>query len=477
MNTPQKTPTILTILGITGDLAAIKTLPALFNLQKSGALPEHFKLVGFGRKPFTSETFTPYVVEKLQKRLPKETVEALTEFAKKIDYMQGDFSDQKSYENLALHMHKIEHEWGQLAHFIFYLAVPPEIYEPIIKNIRSTPLYRDNDPEVQTRVIVEKPIGKDSASASVLEDLLGASFRSEEIYRIDHYLAKEMIQNILTFRFGNDLFEPNWNAHGIEKIEMKLWETLGVEKRGSFYDGLGALRDVGQNHLLQMLALLTMEAPDEFSVTGLHAKRAEVLNKLTVLSDDEIATHTFRAQYEGFKQIEGVTPTSNTETYFKIKGYIQDERWDGVPIIIEAGKRLHTQHKEIIVTYRHRNPCWCKDKTNHDRNTITFELEPTEGIIIKFWSKKPGYEPIREQRTIDFMLRNGAEIPQYTEEYEKLVLDAILGDQALFVSTAEIHAMWRFVDPIISAWEQDKVPLHSYVPDTGEAVFKADESI
>ncbi|HEX3099469.1 MAG TPA: glucose-6-phosphate dehydrogenase [Patescibacteria group bacterium] len=477
MEPAQRTPTILTILGITGDLAAIKTLPALFNLAKSGELPSNFKIVGFGRKPFTNETFPTYVVERLQKRMPLETAEALFEFASKIDYVQGNFDDVNSYNNLALHLHKIEHAWEQLSHFIFYLAVPPEIYQPIIRNIRATPLYRDNDPEVQTRVIVEKPIGKDSASATVLENLLTESFKSEEIYRIDHYLAKEMIQNILTFRFGNDLFEPNWNAQGIEKIEMKLWENFGVEKRGNFYDGLGALRDVGQNHLLQMLALLTMEVPEEFSALSLHAKRAEVLNKLRPLTGEEMTTQTFRAQYVGYQDIEGVTPGSGTETYFKIKAYIDDERWDGVPIIVEAGKRLHEQRKEIIVTYKHRDPCWCRDKTNHDRNTITFELEPTEGIIIKFWSKKPGYLPVREQRTIDFMLRSGADIPQYTEEYQKLLLDAILGDQTLFVSTAEIHAMWRFVDPIIEAWERGDVPLHSYVPDTDEAVEQSKNKI
>lgn len=469
---PQNTATILTILGITGDLAAIKTLPALFNLTKSGVLPSNFKIVGFGRKPFTTETFTPYVVEKLQKKLPKETIESLTEFAKKIDYVQGQFDEQTSYVELAKHLHRIEHEWNQLSHFIFYLAVPPEIYEPIITNIRSTPLYRQ-EPDVQTRIIVEKPIGKDSASASTLENLLNQSFKSEEIYRIDHYLAKEMIQNILTFRFGNDLFEPTWNSNSIEKIEMKLWENIGVEKRGSFYDGLGALRDVGQNHLLQMLALLTMEPTDEFSATNLHAKRAEVLNKLKPLTSEEIATHTYRAQYDGYQEIMGVESGSGTETYFKIKGYIDDARWSGVPIIIEAGKRLHEQRKEIIVTYKHKNPCWCRDKSNHDRNTITFELEPKEGIIIKFWSKKPGLLPIREQRTIDFMLRDGADIPQYTEEYEKLLLDAILGDQTLFVSTAEIHAMWRFVDPIIAAWERNEVPLDTYAPNSDELVYKS----
>lgn len=470
MKNPQAT--ILVIMGITGDLAAKKILPALFDLHQQGALPQKFRIVGFGRKPFTSESFSPVVTEAVLKRIPNSDNTKLKEFSNSIDYVQGQLDQPESYLELSKHLHRLENKWNELAHYLFYLSVPPNIYDPIITNIRNSNLYR-NDEQLETRVLVEKPIGKDAVTAERLESLLTHSFRPREIYRIDHYLAKEMVQNILTFRFGNDLFEPSWNNQSIEKIEIKLWEKLGVEHRGNFYDGLGALRDVGQNHLLQMLALLTMESPTEFSSTSLHAKRGEILDKLKPLSLEEIPNHTFRAQYEGYQNISGVSPNSITETYFKIKGYLDTPRWAGVPIIIESGKRMHEQRKDIVVTYRHKQPCQCPDQANHQSNVITFSLEPNESIKIHFWSKKPGLSSYIEQRSIDFMLRDSSNKSQYIEEYEKLLLDAILGDQTLFVSTAEIKAMWRFIDPIIAAWENNLVPLANYQPDSSQVIESA----
>ncbi len=466
--------TILVILGVTGDLAAKKILPALFNLHHKQELPEQFKIVGFGRKPYTSETFAPYVTEVILKRLPNAPIVKIQEFTSHIDYVQGTFETPPSYIELAKHLHRIEHSWKRLAHYLFYLSVPPDIYEPIVNNIRTTPLYRGKNSAVETRVLVEKPIGKNAETANFLESLLIKSFRSEEIYRIDHYLAKEMVQNILTFRFANDIFERSWDGDAIEKIEIRLWEQLGVEHRGNFYDGLGALRDVGQNHLLQILALLTMQSPIDFTPLNLHAKRSEILHKLKPLGIEDFNAQTYRAQYAGYQTIAGVQPNSTTETYFKVKGYIDDARWHGVPIIIESGKRMHERRKEVVITYRHAEPCWCPDKTQHQKNTITFALEPFEGITINFWSKKPGLmSSVHERRTIDFMLRNTADKPQYIEEYEKLLLDSILGDQTLFVSTAEVKAMWKFIDPIIASWERNEVPLAVYNPDTDEAITQS----
>ncbi len=462
-------PTILVILGVTGDLAARKIIPALFSLHSKQALPEHFRIIGFGRKPLTSEMFTQLISTAVLNKLPNTSPEALAEFCSHMEYVQGDFYSLNSYNQLALHMHRIEHEWNRLSHFLFYLSVPSDIYEPIINNIHSSALYR-TDPEVQTRILVEKPIGKNSATADYLEQLLTSSFKEQEIYRIDHYLAKEMVQNILAFRFSNDMFEKTWNNSAIEKIEIRLWETLGVETRGNFYDGMGALRDMGQNHVLQILSLLTMHTPTDFSAINLHAKRSEILAKLQPLTLEEIPQHTYRAQYAGYQNIEGVTPSSKTETYFKIRSFIADPRWENVPIIIESGKRMHETLKEVVVTYRHSEPCWCPDKNKHFQNRIRFALEPAEGITIEFWSKKPGLDATFEKRSIDFMLRSLEDRPQYIEAYEKLLLDAVLGDQTLFVSAAEVKAMWRFIDPVIEAWEQDIVPLETYQPDTDEPV-------
>ncbi len=463
--------TILIILGVTGDLAAKKILPALYNLHRKQALPEQFKIVGFGRKPL-SETFKTYTTDTIKQRLGESSPAELQSFTGLLHYVQGTFETQPSYDTLAKELQAIEQDWNQDAHYLFYLSVPPDLYEPILNNIHNSALYRHNN-SVQTRVLVEKPIGRNLATADSLELLLSNWFNENEIYRIDHYLAKEMVQNILTFRFANDLFEKSWNSESIEKIEIKLWETLGVEKRGNFYDGLGALRDVGQNHLLQMISLLTMNRPTDFTPRHLHAKRSEILNKLQPLSIEEVQQATFRAQYHGYRDIAGVIPESNTETYFKIRGYLDDERWHGVPIVIESGKRMHQQKKEVVVTYRHTQPCECPDQTKHHKNTITFALEPYEGIKIQFWSKKPGLTLAQESRTIDFMLRDAANKPQYIEEYEKLLLDSILGDQTLFVSTTEVKAMWRFIDPIIEAWDNNLVPLEQYTPDTDQASTRA----
>lgn len=467
-------PTILVILGVTGDLAAKKILPALFNLHKKAVLPENFQILGFGRREYDQPQFQKYVKETVKHRLPDTEEHDLGQYAEILDYVQGTFETPPSYIKLAEHIQGIEKKWGKSAHLLFYLSVPPDVYEPIISNIRSSALYRTGDDSLHTRILVEKPIGKNAKTAGFLESLLSSSFTEQEIYRIDHYLAKEMIQNILTFRFGNDMFEKTWNTDSIEKIEIKLWETLGVEQRGNFYDGMGALRDVGQNHLLQMLALLTMNTPQNFSSTTLHAKRGEVLNKLHPLTKEEVSTYTYRAQYHGYRTISGVTPDSNTETYFKVRSYIEDPRWENVPLIIESGKRMHEQRKEVIITYRHVSPCLCPNQEQHHQNKITFSLEPTEGINIQFWSKKPGFDSELENRTIDFMLRDITNKPQYIEEYEKLLLDAILGDQTLFVSTAEVKAMWRFIDPIIEAWEENIVPLKNYTVDTDEAISSSE---
>ncbi len=467
----NQSPTILIILGVTGDLAAKKILPALYNLHSKQELPEHFKIVGFGRKPLT-EGFGDYVADTIEHRLGKTSPRNLKSFTKLLQYVQGTFETQTSFDDLAVQLQALEKQWGKKAHYLFYLSVPPDIYEPILNNIHNSALYQRNN-GTQTRILVEKPIGKNQVTADSLELILSNGFREEEIYRIDHYLAKEMVQNILTFRFANDMFEKSWNSESIEKIEIRLWEKLGVENRGNFYDGLGALRDVGQNHLLQMISLLTMNRPIDFTAHSLHAKRSEILNKLVPLSVEQIPEATYRAQYSGYLAITGVIPQSHTETYFKIRGFLDNERWRNVPIIIESGKRMHQQKKEVIVTYRHAQPCECPNQNQHHKNKISFALEPFEGINIEFWSKKPGLTLAQEPRTIDFMLRDAANKPQYIEEYEKLLLDSILGDQTLFVSTAEVKAMWRFIDPIIEAWDNNLVPLDEYVPDTDEAAARS----
>jgi glucose-6-phosphate 1-dehydrogenase len=468
---PPITPSIITILGVTGDLAQKKILPALFNLYRKGMLPDRARIVGFGRRQFTSEEFAAYVQGAVEKRILNARAEDLTSFCELLSYVEGDFFSGASYGKLSDEFIRLEREWGDGSTRTVYLAVPPDLYEPIFTNLHASSIYQEKQPG-HFRLLVEKPFGSNEETAEKLEQLLAGLFAESEIYRIDHYLAKEMVQNILAFRFANDLFEQTWNKDAIEKVEIKLWETLGVEQRGAFYDGVGALRDVGQNHILQLLALLTMERPQEWGVAALRAKRAELLEKLVPPAAEDMPTATYRGQYSGYQAIAGVASGSETETFFKVRAYLQGQRWEGVPFVFEGGKRVQEQIKEIIVTYRHTEPCWCEGG-EHRKNRIRFLLEPEEGIRIDFVSKEPGLRAGLRPRSIDFMLRSSGESAQYVEEYEKLFLDAMRGDQTLFVSGAEVRAMWRFVDPIIASWQAGSVPLSVYEPDTFEAPEQA----
>lgn len=461
------TPTILVLFGATGDLVAKKILPALLNLWKEQNLPEPFSIVAFGRRDLTDATFRDYVRDILVKRTDLNIDAAtLTAFLEGITYHKGQFDSDADYAALA---EKLQAMSDGPTSYVYYLAVPPELTKTISNGLHSAGLTEEGKSGAR-RIIVEKPIGISSGSAEEIEAVLGSTFTEAQVYRIDHYLAKEMVQNLMAFRFSNSLFEGMWNGEAIERIDIRLWETLGVETRGAFYDGLGALRDVGQNHLLQMLAFITMDHPENFQAGLVRHKRAEILQALHVWSAEEIVENTRRAQYDGYPSIEGVAAGSQTETYFKVNVRIDTPRWKNVAISLESGKRLGRARKEIVVTFRPPKNCLChQDADEHKQNVITFGIEPTEGIMIDFWSKKPGLDFDVEQRTFDFMLRNVEQRSQYIEEYEKLLLDGILGDQTLFVDKDEVKAMWRFVDPIIEAWKVNAVPLETYRPDSDDA--------
>ena len=465
-------PSILVLFGATGDLMAKKIVPALFHLFIKQKLPSHFKIVGFARREMTDEQFHEHIARLLESHAAaREHRAAIAPFLRFFSYQQGFFDGRAHYEHLQKELQNIDDAWGMCTNKLFYLAVPPEFYKTIFGHLSASGLTAPCSPEEGwTRVLVEKPFGKDAKTAEDIDKLLGKLFREEQVYRIDHYLAKEMIQSILSFRFSNNLFEEIWSNEHIESIKISLRESIGVEHRGSFYDGLGALRDVGQNHLLQMLALVTMEHPQNLEGDAIRKERAQLLAHLERFSARDVAARTFRAQYEGYRAIAGVHPDSNAETYFNIKTFLHTPRWEGVPITLESGKRMGAARKEIVVTLKHPMPCLCpKGTVEHYKNKVIFSLEPREGITIQFWSKKPGLEFAMEERDFNFFLRAENQRAQYVEEYEKLLLDAIAGDQMLFLSTAEVSAMWAFIDPITTAWEKGVVPLASYAPDTMQA--------
>jgi glucose-6-phosphate 1-dehydrogenase len=463
-------PTILVVFGATGDLMARKIVPSLFYLQGKGVLPERFRVVGFSRRDWSDADLRDRVRSILDERYPDAAAGTVERFLGTVSYSRGTFDDPAGYDALAAHLEAIDAEWGTCANKLFYLAVPPEHYEVIFRRLAASGLTRGcSDLTGWTRVLVEKPFGNDAGTSRELDELLGSLFAEEQIYRIDHYLAKEMLQGILNFRFTNNLFETAWDRTAIESIDIKLHETIGAEKRGRFYDGVGALRDVGQNHLLQMLALVTMEQPVSSGPAAIRQARAAALREqLAPMSEVEIARASYRSQYAGFRDIEGVRDDSETETYFKLRFTLRGPRWAGVPVTMESGKRIGEVGKRITVTLKHPRHCMC-DSSKHFQNKIVFQLEPNDSIKIVFYAKKPGFDNELERREFNFFLYEKEEKAQYVEEYAKLLLDAIRGDQTLFVSTEEIRSMWEFIDPVVEAWTRDVVPLGSYEPETCEA--------
>lgn len=460
--TVKNIPTVFIIFGATGDLMAKKIAPALFHLYLAGKFPNLFKIIAFSRRDITLVQFKEHVRHILatseDRRVKKEKIDTFLNY---FEYQKGDFDNVEDYNSLAIYLGQVDGEWMACSNKLFYLAVPPSNYETIFKHLKTSGLTLPCGPdEGWTRVIVEKPFGKDAKTAQELDTLLGELFREEQIYRIDHYLGKDMLQNILSFRFVNDLFEETWDKDHIERIDIKFLENIGIEGRATFYDGVGALRDVGQNHMLQMLAFITMEKPNSFTADDVRNKRAQVLEQLKPLTQDDIEKHTYRGQYDTFLKVDGVRSDSTTETYFKVVSYLLSKRWEGIPVIMEAGKNLENR-KEIIVTFKHQTPCFCPPGM-HYKNRIFFTLEPKEGITIEFWSKKPGLEFEMELQKLSFLFRDERKKVQYVEEYEKLLLDCIMGNQILFVSTEEVAAMWKFIDPIVNAWEENKIPLVKY---------------
>jgi glucose-6-phosphate 1-dehydrogenase len=472
----SNTPTVLVVFGATGDLMARKIVPSLAYLKAKGRLPERFRVIGFSRRDWSDEDIRGHVHSILDayEGLAPEASER-DEFLGMFTYQRGTFDDALAYAELAEGVAAIDRDWDVCASKLYYLAVPPENYRVIFNRLSESGLAEAcRDGSGFTRVLVEKPFGKDTESARELDELLGSLFAEEQVYRIDHYLAKEMLQGIMSFRFSNSLFEPAWDAGSIDHIDITLLESIGAEKRGAFYDGVGALRDVGQNHLLQILALVLMDQPADLSAGSIREKRARFLEALRAPSPDEITAHSFRAQYDGFRDIAGVSPDSMTETYFRLRFALHGSRWGGVPVTMESGKRMGEALKQVAVTFRAPEECLCDvEGPGPFENRVTFQLEPEESIKIEFWAKKPGFERELEMREFTFFLYEKEEKVQYVEEYAKLLLDAIAGDQTLFVATDEVRAMWAFIDPFMRVWGSAAVPLETYKPDSSEVVERA----
>lgn len=464
-------PTVLVVLGATGDLARRKLIPALWELFRGQQLPELLQIMGFAKDELSDEEFQEWVGEILHKiqiskheTQTKHGAESTTikEFCRRFTYEQGLFEDAKAYNRLGERMGRVDNEWRLCANKLFYIAASPAHYKTILQNLAASGLTEPCSPEEGwTRVILEKPFGKDLTTAQELDAMLGKLFREEQVYRVDHYLGKDTVRNLLAFRFSNSFLEPAWDARGIDHVNITLWETGGVEERGALYDGLGALKDVGQNHLLQLLALLAMDNPGVFEGEVVRRERARVLETLETMDEADIVRQTRRAQYDGYQAIEGVAPRSTTETYFWIQTYLKSARWAGVPFYLEAGKKMPQDKVEVAVHFRHQTPCLCPPG-QHYTNVLTYRIQPQEGIRTSFWVKRPGAGMEIEEKDFSFDYKAAYGGEGFIEAYTKLLLDIFRGDQTLFVSTDEILAAWKFVDPIARAWEKNVVELQGY---------------
>lgn len=460
-----ETPTVFVIMGITGDLASRKLLPALLALYSKRLLPQRFAVVGFSRRAFSREEFREYIRSRLNVKPGEFKEEDIKHFLDHMSYEQGFFDSALAYERLGQKLRAIDDRWGQCSNKLFHLSVPPSLYEGILNRLSDSGLTEPcDDLTGWTRVLIEKPFGNDIETARSLDKLLSKLFKEEQIFRIDHYLAKESLQNLLAFRFNNPVFEPMWSREYIDKVHIKLYESAGVAGRAGYYDSVGALKDVGQNHILQMLALIAMEEPKTFTATDIRKERAKALSSIEKIGKTELKRAATRGQYHGYILEQGVSPQSKTETYFRIEAKLGSKRWKGVPFYLESGKAMAETKTEIDIYFKKGKNGVRRTKNGElkpeEQNILTFRIQPDECIKIKFFVKSPGYGFTTEPKTLKFKY---ADLPSFEgtpTDYERLLHDAFDGDQTLFASTDEIMESWAFVMPILEAWRS--LPLAIY---------------
>jgi glucose-6-phosphate 1-dehydrogenase len=474
-------PCTMVICGATGDLTERKLGPALYNLMLGGFLPPEFTVVGFARRDLSDDEFREHLhagIDRFSRNRPAKA-SIWESFSRAIEYHCGDFDDARAWAELAKRLDRIDRDRGTSGNRLFYLAVQPSLYPEIVRQLGLAGLSGEEDGvrggrHGWTRVIVEKPFGSDIASARRLNRELQGVFDEEQIYRIDHYLGKETVQNLAVFRFGNGLFEPIWNRRYIDSVQITVAETVGVEGRGEFYDQTGALRDIVQNHGLQLLSTFAMEPPVEFRAADLRDEKLKVLRGVKPMTADEVAQQTVRGQYvsgwvEGEKVVSyrdepEVRPDSETETYVALKLGIDSWRWAGVPIYLRTGKALASRVTEIAVQFK-RAPLALFARAGTpvmDPNILAIRIQPDEGILLRFGAKVPGQG--LQIRSVNMDFRYGSSFAvDSPDAYETLVLDCMIGDASLFTRADEVERAWEILDPIMETWAAGHGgPIHFY---------------
>jgi glucose-6-phosphate 1-dehydrogenase len=465
-------PCVLVMFGVTGDLARKKLLPAIYDLANRGLLPPGFSLVGFARRDWGDEDFAQvtYRAVKEHARTPFRD-EVWQQVSEGVRFVPGEFGDDDAFDRLAETVAELDTERGTGGNYAFYLSIPPRSFPDVVQQLKRSGLSdapeRPDGSRPWRRVVIEKPFGHDLASARELNDILDAVFPPESVFRIDHYLGKETVQNILALRFANTLYEPIWNRGYVDHVQITMAEDIGIGGRAGYYDGIGAARDVIQNHLLQLLALIAMEEPLSFDADSLRAEKEKVLKSVQLPED--MANGTARGQYTagwqggiqvpGFLEEDGIPPDSRTETYAAIRLGVDTRRWAGVPFFLRTGKRLPRRMTEIAMIFQRAPhlPFRATDTEELGQNALVIRVQPDEGVTVRFGSKVPG--SAMEVRDVNMDFAYGESFTESSPEaYERLLLDVLIGDPPLFPRQQEVELSWRILDPIEDFWAEHTKP-------------------
>jgi len=462
-------PCIMVIFGATGDLTARKLLPALYNLALEGQLPSHFACVGFARREKTSEMFRQEMLDAVNQfsRNKPVDLEAWNAFAEKLFYHRSEFDKEEGYKSLSELLTKLDSQFGTKGNRIFYLSTQPSYFPLVIEKLHQFGLVYDvnQEPQKWSRVIIEKPFGRDLTSAQQLQAEISQHLDEKQIYRIDHYLGKETVQNLLVFRFSNSIFESIWNNRYIDHIQITVSEDQGIGTRGRLWEEAGMLRDIVQNHMMQLVCLVAMEPPINLKADAIHTEKIKVLKAIRPLPMDSLPQNAIRGQYgpgciqgkevSGYRQEANVDPNSKIETYAALKLFIDNWRWMGVPFYLRAGKRLPKRATEIAIIFKDA-PVYLfqKNGVKGEPNTLTIRIQPDEGISLKINCKIPGLSNLVQPVKMDFQYGSyfGALPP---EAYERLLCDCMSGDNTLFARADEAMASWELLTPLLERWESE----------------------
>ncbi|TQS44413.1 glucose-6-phosphate dehydrogenase [Cryptosporangium phraense] len=457
-------PSTLVIFGASGDLTRRKLIPAVASLARHGRLPKEFALVGVARTPMSDDEFAQSI----------QAENGLGDLAGGgLRYVSGGYDDPETYKTLATLLDELDDQRGTRGNRLFYLSTPPQAFSPIINGLAGAGLNHARSDEGFARLVIEKPYGTDLNSARQLDATVHSAFDESQVFRIDHYLGKDTVQNVLALRFANSIFQPIWDRSWVDSVQITVAETLGVGTRGSFYETAGAMRDIVQNHVLQVLALALMEPPASFGAEALRNEKVKLLQAIRLPTDRDVSEIAVRGQYTrggtreelmpGYRDEPGVDPLSRTETYAALRLDVDNWRWAGVPFYVRTGKRLPARVTEVALTFQRppHLPIPGNQLTELEADALILRIQPNEGISLRFGAKVPGHSFRVRTASMDFSYDQTFR-EESPEAYERLILDALLGDATLFIRADEVEHSWRIVDPIIEHWANDKSPIPTY---------------